>query len=106
MSFPSPFGEGLGVRPCSSLIHLQQLLNILTAVSQSRHLMLSAQFAFAFQPIVKQALSCLNHFQLLQRDVLMSFRLVVAVKLLQTEVECLGKGIPQAIGVCIWPRHP
>ena len=55
--------------------------------------MLAAQFAFAFQPIVKQALSCLNHFQLLQRDVLLSFSLLVAVKLLQAEVGALAKGI-------------
>ena len=53
-----------------------------TAVTQSRHFVLTSQLAFHLQPVIEESLSSLNDFQMLQGDVLIAFGLVVAIQLL------------------------
>ena len=53
--------------------------------------MLSAKFAAQFQPVIKEIRASLNDFKGLQRDVLITLGLVVAVDFLQTLVEQCSK---------------
>ena len=53
--------------------------------------MLTTQLTLHLQPVVKQTLSRLDDFQMLQGDVLISLGLVVAVDLLQPLVQQVSK---------------
>ena len=53
-----------------------------TRIAESGRLVLPAQLAAKLQPVVEKSLSRLNDFQRLQGDVLVSLRLIVAVRLL------------------------
>lgn len=72
-------------------IHLQQLLNMLARVAESRHFILSTEFASLLHPHLKESWLGLYQFERLKSDILISLRLIVAVDFLKSSVECLGK---------------
>lgn len=60
-------------------VHLEQFVNIFPVVRQSRHLVLSAELALGFQPVVEEVRACLDDFESLERDVVVALGLVVGV---------------------------
>lgn len=60
---------------------------MLACVAQSRHLMLSAEFAAALEPRVEESRTRLDYLKRLQGDVLKPLRLVVGVYLLELVIE-------------------
>ena len=54
--------------------------------------MLSAEFAFALEPVVEESRSCGNDFELLEGQVFVALSLVVGVDLLEGLVENLREG--------------
>ena len=64
---------------------------MLTAVGEAGHLVLSAQLAFALKPVVKKPLTRLDNLQRLQRDVLVTLGVVVAVDAPERLVEQTGE---------------
>ena len=73
------------------LVHHQHFVEILAAVAETRNLMLATQLALALEPIVEDSRSCLYYFQMLERNVVESLSLIVAVDFLQFPVEQAGK---------------
>ena len=80
------------------MVHLQQFIHVLSGVAQSRHLMLSAELAFGFEPVVEEVGSCFDDFEILKRDVVRALGLVVGVDLLQFLVKKVGKAV-QTVGI-------
>ena len=72
-------------------VHLQHLINDVSVVGQSWHLVLSAELALRFEPVVEQPIPCHHHLEVLQGDVVETLCLIVGVDLLQTLVEHVGK---------------
>lgn len=58
-------------------VHLQHLINDVSVVGQSWHLVLSAELALRFEPVVEQALPCHHHLEVLQGDVVETLCLIV-----------------------------
>lgn len=59
------------------LIHLQQLVHVFPGVAQAWHLVLATEFALGFQPLLEKVGMGLDDFEVLERDVVEAFRLVV-----------------------------
>ena len=53
--------------------------------------MLTAQFAFQLEPVIKQIGTSYNDFKVLQRDILVALGFVVAVDFLQMLVQQVSK---------------
>ena len=71
---------------------LQHLVDDVAVIIESRHFVLSAQFADAFEPVVEQSFACRHNFELLQRNVFVAFGYLFRVDALQCVVQAFGKG--------------
>ena len=58
-------------------VHCHQLFDVVAAVAQTGNLVLSAELAFALEPVVEQVFACRNYFERLQGDVLVALCFVV-----------------------------
>ena len=63
-------------------MQFEKLFNLFARIIQSRHFVLSAQFAAQFEPVVEESLPGQYDFQRLQGDILVAFGFVVAVEFL------------------------
>ena len=88
-----PCHHAKSIEEFGSLVHLQQLLHVFSGITKAWHLVLSAQFLFGFEPIVKEILTCLDHFQVLQGNVVRPLGLIVRIYLLELLVKQSGKMI-------------
>ena len=63
----------------------------MAAIAETRDLMLPAQLALAFQPVIKQVLACNDNFKLLHGLVLKPLSLIVGIDMLQRIVKLFRK---------------
>ena len=75
----------------SVVIELQKGGDMLSAVTETGHLVLSSQLASHLQPFVEQTFACFDELEGLEGDILEALGFVVAVQLLQSLIEELGK---------------
>ena len=64
------------------LVHLEEFVDVLSGVGEAWHLMLSAKFALALEPIVEKSRAGLDDLQAYHIDALEALCLVVAVEFL------------------------
>ena len=69
----------------------QNLVYVSARIAEAWYLMLSAQFAFIFQPVIEYSFPGRNDFQGLQSDVFVSFGFIVGIDFLKFSVQNPGK---------------